>query len=94
MPPEPSGTGRHVTMTVRLTSAEAAEIDRARGTSRRETFLRAVGLAAARALAAERKAARLVEVPEPKGCPPHPKRRVIKALCGACGRNVGDEKVG
>jgi hypothetical protein len=89
---EPSGAGRHVTVTVRLTAAEAASIDKARGNSKRETFLRAAGLASARALAAERKAG-LVEVPEPKGCPPHPKRRVVKALCGACGRNVGDEKV-
>ena len=33
------------------------------------------------------------EVPEAKTCPPHPKRRVVKGLCGACGRNVGFEKL-
>lgn len=26
-------------------------------------------------------------------CPPHPRRRVMKGLCGACGRNVNGEKV-
>lgn len=91
MPAEPSGTGRHVTVNVRLTSAEAAAVDRARGTSKRETFLRAAGLAVARAQAAEKKPG-FLEVPEPKACPPHPKRRVLRGLCGACGRNVGDEK--
>lgn len=92
MPQEPSGTGRHVTVTVRLTGAEAAQLDRARGTSKRETFLRVAGLAAARAKVAEKKPG-FIEVPEPKACPPHPRRRVLRGLCGACGRNVGDEKI-
>ena len=30
---------------------------------------------------------------EPGTCPPHPKARVLKGLCGACGRQVGSEKV-
>lgn len=29
----------------------------------------------------------------PAQCPPHPKRRVLKGLCGLCGRAVLDEKV-
>jgi hypothetical protein len=31
--------------------------------------------------------------PAERGCPPHPKARVIKGLCRACGRQVGSEKV-
>ena len=33
------------------------------------------------------------EVPEPKTCPPHPKARVHKGLCGACGQNVEFDKI-
>ena len=36
---------------------------------------------------------RAAEFREPASCPPHPKARVLKGLCGACGRQVGDERV-
>lgn len=39
---------------------------------------------------------RVVTQPAPvlaPSCPPHPKRRVVKGYCGACGRNVGFEKL-
>ncbi len=78
---------RSVTVTVRLSETEAAEVDAARGTFGREAWMRAAVLAAARERAAQQKAKR-----DPKACPPHPKRRVIRGLCGACGRAVGDEK--
>lgn len=78
----PAGAARTVTVTVRLTGAEAADVDRARGAQARADWIRGTALEAARPQRRE----------PGKACPPHPKRRVLKGLCGACGRYVGDEK--
>lgn len=78
---------RNVIVPVRLTEAEAAEIDEARAGAKREWWIRTAALVVAREQVAQRKAKR-----DPEACPPHPKRRVLRGLCGACGRQVGDEK--
>lgn len=41
----------------------------------------------------EPEGARIVIEGGPKSCPPHPKRRVNKGLCGLCGRNVEEEEL-
>ena len=82
-----TSAARNVTVTLRLTEAEAAEIDEARGSAKREWWIRTAAVVVAQERIAQRNAKR-----DPKACPPHPKRRVIRGFCGACGRSVGDEK--
>lgn len=118
-PQSPDGHRIHVN--IKLSDAEAAAIDAARGTTERGPWMREAALAVARrdpgiprltnfgtsvkpgtvtAVSVRREdgeikvsAASAVNVtpgePAPKTCPPHPKARVNKGLCGACGRNVG-----
>lgn len=82
--------------------AEGGRVSRPRRVSR----VRPAGGVTAAELARERvEDARDVPAPEPElvvpevvfrqpgQCPPHPKRRVLKGLCGACGRPVGSERV-
>lgn len=77
-------------ISARFTAAEAAEIDAARGAAERSPWLRATVLAAARGTAGAPGRAQGKGVGQ---CPPHPRARVHKGLCGACGRAVLDERV-
>jgi hypothetical protein len=78
---------RDIVVSVRLSEAEAADIDAARGSARREWWIRTAACLVAQERVAQQAAKR-----DPKACPPHPKRRVIRGFCGACGRSIGDEK--
>jgi Zn finger protein HypA/HybF involved in hydrogenase expression len=73
MAQEPAGDGRHVSVTVRLTGVEAAEIDAVRGKVSRGTWLRDAALAAVR--------------PAPKGNPKnckHENMRLHRGYCPDC----------
>lgn len=74
MPAEPAGSGRHVTVTVRLTGTEAADIDRARGGAGRAEWIRDAALGAARPPA--RRPARSCK---------HENLRMVKGVCPDCG---------
>lgn len=87
-------------MSARFTEAEATQIDEARGIDDRNTWLRRAALAAAErqrppvaSLDRQAEAVRQNRAAAQGDCPPHPKARVHKGLCGACGRAVGGEKV-
>ena len=88
-------TGRNVAMAAKFTPAEAAIIDTARGEVNRSEWLRTVALAAAGQPVGARAPAGKPGPPpgrvpfrEPTPCP-HPKARVHKSFCGACGTHVG-----
>lgn len=80
MPRERTPDGKRVTICAKFSEAEAAQIDTARGLVTRSQWLRSAALAAG-AIRRSRAAA-------PGDCP-HPKARVIKGFCGACGTHVG-----
>jgi len=91
--------GKRVTVCTKFSEAEAEAIDVARGMATRSQWLRSAALAAA-----ERRspaihlnppvhALRQVRAAEQGECP-HPKARINKGLCGACGTNVGTTKAG
>ena len=91
-----SPDGKRVTMGLKLSEADAKAIDAARGTASRSEWLRSAALAAvsggqsapARTLpVVSEPVNRFTASPEPS-CP-HPKARIHKGLCGACGTNVG-----
>jgi hypothetical protein len=82
-----SPSTRNVAVTVHLTEAEAAEVDAARGVAKRDWWIRTAAV-----LVAEERVAQQAAKRDPKACPPHPKRRVIRGFCGACGRSIGEEK--
>ena len=87
--------GKRVTICARFSEAQAAEVDVARGTMSRSEWVRLAALAAAErqrppagsidrqaeAVRQNRRAA--------NGDCPHPKARINKGLCGACGTYVG-----
>jgi hypothetical protein len=99
-----SADGRRVTLAVKVSEGTAAAVDEARGELSRSAWLHAVlsatlgvpdagvaGLAAAHGSSPERRApARAAEpaAPAADGCP-HPRARVLKGLCYACGAGVG-----
>lgn len=78
--------GRRVGISAKFSEAEAAGIDAARGATSRGVWLREVALAALGGVSAPPGAA---DGPVPVVRCAHPKARVIKGLCGACGMNVG-----
>ena len=91
--------GRTIALAAKFTPAEAAIIDTARGEVNRSEWLRTVALAAAGSpvnlpVGAHAPAGRTGSPPgrvpfrEPPPCP-HPKARVHKNFCGACGSRVG-----
>jgi hypothetical protein len=84
-PKSPEGGGKDVVISARFTAGEAAEIDAARGAAERSPWLRATALAAARGTL-DAPAARPAGAG--KLCPPHPRPRVHKNLCGRCGHAV------
>ena len=102
MPRKKSTDAKDVTMSARFTDAEAAQIDAARGATDRSVWLRQAALASLGAkepaqvkTGARRGAKPAAAPPEPPlprpkkatgECPPHPKGRVNKGFCGACGR--------
>jgi hypothetical protein len=73
MTQESAGDGRHISVTVRLTDAEAAEIDGLRGKVGRGPWIRGAALASAR--------------PQPKqgGKCKHENLRLVKGVCPDCG---------
>ena len=87
--------GKRVTICAKFSEAEAAQIDEARGMATRSQWLHSALLAAAErqrppagsidrqaeAVRQNRRAA--------NGDCPHPKARINKGLCGACGTYVG-----
>ena len=84
-------------MAAKFSDDEAAVIDAARGEVNRSEWLRTAALAAAGKPAGKPGPAHPVaspgrvrfREPTPAGqCPPHPKARVIKGFCHACGRSV------
>jgi hypothetical protein len=93
-----SPDGKRVTMGVRFSEPDAKAIDAARGTVSRSEWLRGVALAAvsggqsapARTMPAVSEPVNRFTGPrEPSGGCPHPKARIHKGLCGACGTYVG-----
>lgn len=88
-------------MAAKFSTAEAAIIDTARGEVNRSEWLRTVALAAAGQPVGARAPAgkpgsppgrvpfREPKVSLPGQCPPHPKARVHRGFCGACGTHVG-----
>ena len=87
--------GKRVTMSAKFSEAQAAEIDTARGHMDRSEWLRLAALAAAeRQRAPAGRVDRQVEavrenrIAAGSDCP-HPKARINKGLCGACGTYVG-----
>jgi hypothetical protein len=87
--------GKRVTICAKFSEAQAAEIDIARGHMDRGEWLRIAALAAAErqrppAGHADRQteAVRQNRAAANGDCP-HPKARINKGLCGACGTNVG-----
>jgi len=84
-------------MSARFTDAEAELIDAARGIEDRNTWLRraalvAVELQRAPAGCADRQAEAVRQNHAARlGDCPHPKARVNKGLCGACGTYVGNQ---
>lgn len=92
-PREPEG--KRVTICAKFSETEAAAIDTARGHMNRSEWLRLAALAqAARNRAPAGYADRAADAVRQnhaaaKGDCPHPKARVNKGLCGACGHNVG-----
>ena len=91
--------GRTNALAAKFTTAEAAIIDTARGEVNRSEWLRTVALAAAGKLVNLPVGARApagnpgpppgrVPFKAPEPCP-HPKARVLKSFCGACGTHVG-----
>lgn len=84
-------------MSARFTEAEAAMIDEARGIEDRNAFVRRAVLAATArqtlpAGSADRQAAAVRQNHAAAlGDCPHPKARVNKGLCGACGTYVGKQ---
>jgi hypothetical protein len=92
--------GKRVTMGAKFSEAQAAEIDAARGVMNRSEWLRHAALAATerqRAPAAHTdrqvQAVRQNRTAANGDCP-HPKARINKGLCGACGTYVGTTKGG
>ena len=96
--------GKRVTICARFSEAQAAEVDVARGTMSRSEWVRLAALAAALRLAALAAALRQqmpagsidrqAEVVRQNrraanGPCLHPKARINKGLCGACGTYVG-----
>ena len=87
--------GKRVTICGKFSEAEAGQIDEARGMATRSQWLRSAALAAAErqrppAGHADRQvqAVRQNRAAANGDCP-HPKARINKGLCGACGTYVG-----
>ena len=88
-------------MAAKFSPAEVEAVDLARGDVSRSEWLRTVALAAAGQPVGKPPAAARVPAGKPAGSPPgrvpfrepepcpHPKARVIKGFCGACGSHVG-----
>ncbi len=90
-----SPDGKRVTICAKFSEAQAAVIDTARGHMGRSEWLRLAALAAAEQqrppaghVDRQAEAVRQNHAAAAGECP-HPKARVNKGLCGACGRNVG-----
>jgi hypothetical protein len=81
---QPSAEPRRTTVTVKLSGGEAAEVDRARGTTERATWLRETALRAARG--------QLVPAParteRQAGSCKHEGLRLAKGVCPDCRRWV------
>jgi hypothetical protein len=97
MPRPKNPEGKHVTMSGRFTEAEAAEIDAARGIEDRSVFVRRAVLAAVErqqppAGSTDRQAEAVKQNHAARlGDCPHPKARINKGLCCACGTYVGNQ---
>jgi hypothetical protein len=87
--------GKRVTICARFSEAQAAEIDAARGTMDRSAWVRLAALAAAErqrppAGHVDRQAQAVRQNRAAANGPClHPKARINKGLCGACGTYVG-----
>jgi hypothetical protein len=95
MPRKKSPEGKRVPMSARFSESDAAAIDEARGHEERGVWIRRAVLAAVERQrppegATDRAAQAVAEnLAAARGDCPHPKARVLKGLCGACGTNVG-----
>jgi hypothetical protein len=95
-----SPDGKRVTICAKFSEAQAAAIDAARGHMMRSEWLRHAALAEAERQQApaghvDRQAEAVRQnLAAARGDCPHPKARVNKGLCGACGRNVGTKQGG
>jgi hypothetical protein len=81
--------GRRVTICAKVNEAEAAAIDLARGAEDLGTWLRRVALAAAERQQPPGGHAERQNQAGAQGDCPHPKARITKGLCNACGTYVG-----
>jgi hypothetical protein len=95
VPRKKSPEGKRVTMSARFSESEADLIDTARSNTDRSAWLRQAALAAAERqrpptghIDREAEAVRQ-NLAATQGDCPHPKARVHKGLCGACGTYVG-----
>lgn len=92
--------GKRVTICAKFSEAEEVLIDTARGHMSRSEWLRLAALATADqerppAGHMDRQAQAVRQnLAAAKGDCPHPKARVNKGLCGACGHNVGQKHGG
>ena len=88
--------GKRVVIPVRVSEPKAAAIDKARGETPRSVWVEAaIDERLERLGQAEYEhqmaAARRLESRDRTGCP-HPKARINKGLCGACGTYVGTKE--
>ena len=95
-----SPEGKRVTICAKFSEAQAAEIDAARGTIDRSEWMRRAALSAAERqripaghFDRQAQAVRQNRAAASGDCP-HPKTRINKGLCGACGTYVGTMKAG
>jgi hypothetical protein len=86
--------GKRITICAKFSEAEAAQIDEARGMATRSQWLRSAVLAAAERqqpptghVDRQAHAVRQNRAAANGDCP-HPKARINKGLCGACGVSV------
>lgn len=95
MPRKKNPDAKDVTMSARFSDAEAAAIDVARGVTDRSVWLRNAALVAVErqrpsAGHVDRQAEAVAQnLAAAQGDCPHPRARVIKGFCYACGKSVG-----